>query len=335
VVAGGAVALALIARGGPGPPIRLDAALKRDTLVVAESGRLRIFRLDRSRELDLATSATTGLSARPVSVGDAVVFVDGGQAKAISSPSFGPPSTIGAADRLIAGVNPGQVWLVRDQSPGPQTVQLGCVHGAAVFCTPQLTAALTVPAGTIPLAPVLNNLLLEHTGAGVTAPPVVWDPLANRVVYAFSEPLDVVATHYSQVAWRGGRQGACTVDAECPLHLTDVQTGTDELIPPPPGANGYLGGGAFSPDGTYLAAFVASPGPPLRARPVLIRLADKHTEPQTTTVAIGEPVGAAAWDGSGTVVFVSGIDGAILACRPATATPIVLPAPASYTFTAL
>ena len=331
------------AAGRPHPPTpasatTLDPQLIHRTLVEAEQGRLRIFHFDGTGETDL--NLPIGPS-HPVSVGDAIVFVADGQALATTSPQNGTLATLGPADRLIPAVNPGQVWLVRDQSPGPVTVQLACVHGPGVQCTPLLTGLLSVPAGLRPVAPVLDNLLLENTNPQVTAPPLVWNPFANRVVFRLSGSfVEIVDTHLSQVAWRDGGQGSCTTGDQCPLHITDLGNGNgngnDEIIPPPPDAKGYLGGGAFSPDGAYLVAFTSAPNELNKARPVIIRLGE-HPEVQAVSALldVGEPLGAAVWDPTSDLVFVSGLSGSIVACRPGDPTPTVLPIPASYAFAVL
>jgi hypothetical protein len=66
----------------------------------------------------------------------------------------------------------------------------------------------------------------------------------------------VIDTHLDTVAWREsvGRDGS-----ECPLHITDATTGADRVVAPSPGHHGFLDGGAFTPDGTQLAAFVSAP----------------------------------------------------------------------------
>ncbi len=142
-----------------------------------------------------------------------------------------------------------------------------------------------------------------------------------------------VDTHLSQVAWRGGGQGVCADGDQCPLHITDVANGNDLVTPLPPGASGYLGGGAFSPDGSYLAVFASDPNELNKAHPAIIQLGD-HPDVQTVSALldVGEPLGAARWDPTGSIVFVSGLSGSILACRPGAAIPTVLPIPASYTF---
>jgi hypothetical protein len=305
-------------------------------LVEVDQGRLRVFHFDGTGEIDVTAPIPAG-PARPVSVGDAIVFVADGQARAMFGPSNGPPAALGPADRLIPAVNPGLVWLVRDQSQGPVTVQLACVPGPGVQCSPLLTGRLSVPSGLRPVAGVLDNLLLENAKPDAIAPPLVWDPLANRVVFHFSGAFgDVVDTRLSQVAWRGGGQGVCAEGDQCPQPITDVANGNDLVIPPPPGASGYLGGGAFSPDGAHLAVFASDPNELNKARAVIIHLGG-HPDVQTVSALldVGEPLGAATSDPTANVVFVSGLSGSILACRPGDATPTVLPIPASYTFAVL
>ena len=317
------------------PSAALGADLSHRILVEGDQARLRFFHLDGTAEADVTVPPTTE-APRPLAVGTALVFTAARQARVIADPPAGAVRALGPADRLIRAVNPGQLWLVRDQDQAPATVQLACVPGPGVACS-AFPAPRQVPAGMRPVASLAGGLLLVAARPDVMAPAEMWDPFADRVVFRFPAAFgDVIDTHLNVVVWRSGGPGVCTGGVQCPLHITDVGSGQDQLIPAPPGSSGYMGGGALSPDGSYLAAFAAVPDEDSRARPVIIRLGPQpDVQAVAAVVAVGEPFGAAVWDPVTQVVFVSGLSGSILACRPDNPLPTVLPVPASYAFTVL
>ena len=232
------------------PSAALGADLSHRILVEGDQARLRFFHLDGTAEADVTVPPTTE-APRPLAVGTALVFTAARQARVIADPPAGAVRALGPADRLIRAVNPGQLWLVRDQDQAPATVQLACVPGPGVACS-AFPAPRQVPAGMRPVASLAGGLLLVAARPDVIAPAEMWDPFADRVVFRFPAAFgDVIDTHLNVVVWRSGGPGVCTGGVQCPLHITDVGSGQDQLIPAPPGSSGYMGGGALSPDGSY------------------------------------------------------------------------------------
>jgi hypothetical protein len=107
-----------------------------------------------------------------------------------------------------------------------------------------------VPRGHLPIAEVDGGFLVE-TPTGSLA---VWSPRQRQLRNVASVVRHVVAVRHDRVAWTGADCGSL----RCPLHLTDLASGTDVVVGAPfvPGdaeraSNGA--GGRFSPDGRYLA----------------------------------------------------------------------------------
>jgi hypothetical protein len=140
------------------------------------------------------------------------------------------------------------------------------------------------------------------------------------------------------VAWQA--VDGCPGNAECPLHITDMANGKDRVVAPVPGHAGFIGGGAFSPDGRLLAAFVSA-GPDIgrtgavanapEAQLVLIDEGGSIATPSNAVVPVAEPAGAAVW--STDHVFFGGTAGVIHTYAPGDTQAITLKIPSSYSFT--
>jgi hypothetical protein len=140
------------------------------------------------------------------------------------------------------------------------------------------------------------------------------------------------------VAWQS--MDGCNSDAECPLHITDMASGKDRVVAPLPGHAGFVGGGAFSPDGRLLAAFVSARTDTGQigavanvpeAQLVVIDDGGSVATPSNAVVPVGEPAGAAVW--SSDHVFFGGTAGVIHAYAPGDTQAITLKIPSSYSFT--
>src|SRR5207247_5047355 len=94
----------------------------------------------------------------------------------------------------------------------------------------------------------------------------VWRPSAaggpGTFVRTIGTASAVLGSSGDKVAWLAA--AGCTSSGECPLHLTDAATGIDATVDQPPGFEGTLPGGAFSPTssqllGAYVSHLVHQP----------------------------------------------------------------------------
>jgi hypothetical protein len=154
----------------------------------------------------------------------------------------------------------------------------------------------------------------------------------------------VVGWSDDKVAWLAS--AGCTSNGECPLHVTDVATGSEAVVPPPPGFAGYLPGGAFSPTASLLfGVFVYNPAqqePAARLALVSFTAPAAGARPRWTPVLVPQgdvgmtsksaPLGV-VWTPDGTHVLFSGSSGRIHDYRPGRTASSATEQPASASFT--
>jgi hypothetical protein len=193
-----------------------------------------------------AAGADNGLVGRD----GVVVAVRGGVAYAAHGRADRPAVPLGPASYAIASARPGRVWLVEETGDPDRwfrvrEVALGSLGGAGVAA--ERSGAATLPLGRRPVAGAPGGLLVHLVGPGGGL--AVWDPRTGRLGrrLAAGTPLTVVAASGRAVAWVEGSA----------LHLGDLDTGRDRVVPPPPGIDGFAAPGAFSPDGRTLAAITS------------------------------------------------------------------------------
>jgi hypothetical protein len=152
------------------------------------------------------------------------------------------------------------VWLSSYQPATPYSgrSQTFTAHKVDLSGHP-LGTPTPLPSGYVPAADALeqppSTLLLRawtnpnRTGAEYT----LWDPGSGRITATYGS---VIAVSAHQIAWTAS---SCT-EANCPLHLTDPNTGTTSTKPLPPGQMPTLG--SYSPDGHHLALLLTAPPDP-------------------------------------------------------------------------
>ena len=273
--------------------------------VVAYADYFRSFRVvdlpsGRSAAIELPAD---GYPEQPVVTDGSIVFLAAGAAW-VTDPPGSEPRLLGPAAHVIAAETTGTVWLVRS---GEMVVQLVDLSGDTV------APAVILPEVRRLVASLSDGLLLVQRTDGTLE---VLDPATGGITFDGSEPADVAATQGSLVAWI-----APCVKAGCPLHLTDVATGIDRVIAPPTGAPGWVRGGAISPDGKTLAAFVDAESPEADKQSVAtLVLVDVETGRLTpvpgSEVPFGEPIVAAAWSPTSGWLFYSGVLDPMYAYRP-------------------
>jgi hypothetical protein len=206
-----------------------------------------------------AAGADNGLVGRD----RVVVAVRGGVAYAATGRPDRPATPLGPAAYAVASASPARVWLVEETGDPDRWFR---AREVALGGSPGTVAARgMLPLGRRPVAGVPGGLLLHLVGPGGGL--AVWDQRTGRLGrrLAAGTPLTVVAASGRAVAWVEGAA----------LHLGDLATGRDRVVPPPPGIDGFAAPGAFSPGGRTLAA-ITSAG--FSTRPALALVAVDRAE---------------------------------------------------------
>jgi len=213
-----------------------------DGLLRVDVDRRSVRRVPLSRR---AAGADNGLVAR----GGIVVAVRGGMAYATSGRPGRPAVRLGPASYALASARPGRVWLVEETGDPhrwfrAREVALGRTGSLVGGAIGGAAARGTLPLGQRPVAGAPGGLLVHV--AGTVGGLAAWNPRTGRLErrLAAPTPLTVVAARGQAVAW---------VERSA-LHLGDLATGRDRMVPPPPGTEGFAAPGMFSPDGRILAA---------------------------------------------------------------------------------
>ena len=268
----------------------------------------------------------------PFALGASFVFTSAGRARLAGAVDPGPGSrlvvrTLGAADSVLPADQPGAVWLVRGQPPSAVEVEL--VNGSG----DRLAPPVELPPGTAPvLAAGPDRLVLQRIDGTL----LLYDARARRITDGLGRAGDVLDAHGPVVAWVAAAYGRCEGATACELHLTDVDSGGDRVVAAPPGSE-WVRGGAFSPDGSKLAAFAAAGGAAESgaARLVMIDVATVGTlEIPGSEAPVGEPVVAAAWSRTSGWLLYSGLGGSLRGHFPGSPSAQALDLPSSYTFAA-
>jgi WD40 repeat protein len=144
-----------------------------------------------------------------------------------------------------------------------------------------------------------------------------WDPNTETVVHTIGNAWTVVAVHTdagtgtSVVAWIPTSCPARSTGF-CDLSLTELPSNRTHTIAAPVNSFGFMGGGAFSPDGRTLAAmidvssrFAADP----RGQLVLVdTMSDELRRVAGSTLIIGEPYAYVVWTPDGSQLVFGGLD---------------------------
>ena len=238
------------ASGGGTAPARVAAA--RPATLAEATGTIlllgaedRLLRVDPDHRRVWPVSLPGGAAAGDGGLiqGDGVVVaVRGGAAYAVPGRPGRAAARLGLASYALASSRPGRAWLV-DQTGDPdrwfraREVALGRSGTAR-------PAPATLPLDQRPVTGTSGGLLVQVAGVGGGL--AVWDRRTGRLsrrLAGAQAPAVVVAS---------GRMAAWV--EESALHLTDLSTGRDRVVSPPPGSDGFAAPGAFSPDGRMLAS---------------------------------------------------------------------------------
>jgi hypothetical protein len=328
-------------RPNPTAPAGDVSALLGYTLVAADAGSdVSVVEFSGTRRT-LAGFTATGYPEVPVRTGGSVVMVSAGIAYALSPPFAGPPVPIGPADHVFPARTAGGVGVWR--AGVYPTVQFVAVPGTGATIG---SATVPIPQDLRPLAELPSGILVwnEQVSRGRLR---VWRPGAaggpGTFVRSIGVASAVVGWSDDKVAWLAS--AGCTTNGECPLHVTDAATGSDAVVPPPPGFAGYLPGGAFSPTSSLIfGVFVFNPTqqePAARLALVSFTAVD-GARPRWTPVLVpqgdvgltlkGPPL-SVVWTPDGTHVLFSGSSGRIHDYRPGHTASSATEQPASASFT--
>jgi len=177
-----------------------------------------------------------------------------------------------------------------------------------------------IPSGyslTFPPRATANGVLIEGSANSFTRPISEWVPTTgevrsigtyNRLLDTFIEP-----TNGRTVIARTD----CGGSFPCWLLLTDSATGQTTRVDSPLPGNGFYGGGAFSPDGSQLAVFIATAqgisnqgtSSPAARLGIIDTRSGQLRLIEDSDIPVGETYGYASWDPSGGWLFFDGLSG--------------------------
>jgi len=226
-------------------------------------------------------------------------------------------------DTVFAGADGRSLDVVQPRLDCPASVTGACNPYAQDLATIPLTAGGTprvvpVPAGwyvnagdgySNPIS-VANGILVQSALPQATSTPLLlglWDTATGRVRVLGRDwgLINAYTAHRGGASLLAWLPGACGVDPECSLRITNTVTGhTLEVHSPLP--YGFDIGGAFSPDGSELAVFVKTNSGAINPA-MQLALVDTSTGSLRLIPGvqgeIGESVGWARWLPGGTSVL--------------------------------
>ncbi len=289
----------------PAPSATYAAGLGSYTLVYADDP-LRVVPLD-GRPKHTVRLLPAGAPGPAMAVGDSLAVPVSGTVYSIASPFSDAVTVVGSGDALFPSVYPGVFGVFQRgnlDTGGSGRVVLERVGG-------ELAPALTLPPGYRPEAHLGAEFLLSGPENGAQRMLRLWQPgpsPAGTFVGTLGRLHAVVGISDTTVAWIA--TDPCS-DVECPLHMTDTSTGADRVVLPPPGHHGFEPGGAFSPGGQRIAAFVAGAfdnHPVAQLAMVDVGAATSRVV-AGSDVEVGEPRGFATWTPDGVYALFCGGSG--------------------------
>ena len=217
---------------------------------------------------------------------------------------------------FIPSAEPDRVWLGIRDPDSPDTVRaLSAVREVAI--TGEITVPdVAPPNGWWPIAAVLDGLLFQTDDSLL-----LWDPTTGEDLRTLPGPFPVAT-------W-GNRIASCTSPCD-QIQLTDLDTNTETVIAAPEGVEWFDGyGGAFSPDGRYLAVVAAGStgdsgvGPWTQSMAVIIDVASGSAAVVEGSRQTGWDYPHVAWtEDSEWLLFANGPD--LLAYQPGTDTAYIV-----------
>ncbi len=289
------------ARAGA-PASRPGPALRSFTVVYAGQHGVKVVPLD-GRRPRVPLNTETG---PPIRTSAGVAFVHDGTAYLLTPPYNAPPRPLVAADGLFPMVSGDMVGAERVGGPAGRRVSYINLERIGSTESPEWQ----FPPGYQPVGQFFalgpDGLLRGWSpGSGDRA------DLGPVVGHAAG----VLGTVGNRVVWLAS--GTCGPSGECTLHVStsDYPVDVDEVVPPANGHKGYLPGGAANPNGTRIAAFVATSRGHAQLAIVDTGILDTTLVPDST-ITVGHGVATAQWTPDEAYVLFSGPGGAMHVYAP-------------------
>jgi hypothetical protein len=199
----------------------------------------------------------------------------------------------------------------------------------------------TLPTGQVlsnPPRAVIGGVLTQTDENAADHTLSVWNPATGlrSTVGPFRAVIDTYTAANATSSLVAYTAAGCDTTG-CGLTIARIPGGPSHRVVAPEGAPGFIGGGAFSPDGDQLAAFVDrlperdNPGGNLVIITVGTSAADRIV---ASTVSFGEPYGFAAWSADSQWLYFGGLSAQLKAHYRDTPDAIDLPLPAFYSIVA-
>jgi hypothetical protein len=294
----------------------LPNALASERLFFAEAGRTALYRADGTRLRTFPATAGVGYIQPLVSGGGVLVYIHGGRAYRTSGTGAARPVNLGLASlqdaeaSTIFPADGGGIGIELAPLGRPATVRFMTADGGTL--TP--ASKRTLPSGANVVAEVPRGLLIETHGS-FSDPILGISSLRLSILEAHTSVFlgvasAVIGIHGASVAWT-----TCPAprSSNCALHVIDTSSGDARTIPPLAAYSGYAqSGGAFSPNGRMLAAFVPSRRP--GGAMVLHLVVENVATGVVSVVAPAVPadarlVGTATWSADGHWLYFGGVSG--------------------------
>jgi hypothetical protein len=275
---------------GPRPERESEDRLGGARLFLAGDGEMWVVDVDEGsvRHLQLPELSAGDPPYRIVRRGDKLVLWGSTATYVLDPAKDGEPQVLAEGSLIfIPSATPDRVWL---GIGGPE--ELSAVREVAI--DGRVTVRDTKPpGGRWPVAATETTLAFPTPDGRLD----VWDPLTGDVVRRLPGVFPI-ATYGDHLAW--------CADLCQTLHVTNVVTGDEVVVSPPPGTYGFEPyTGVFSPDGREIAVTVHTDARPT-TRELQLALVDAGAG--TTTLVQGTAVEGDVfvdWSPSGESVFIS------------------------------
>ena len=216
---------------------------------------------------------------------------------------------IASGDIVFPSTEDGELFVAKRSSTSPHGSDLALIDidGAVLGGPWQLPDGYAL---TSPARATSRGLVVRSPTGGLA----LWNPLSDSVAGTFGTGGLIIDTFTAADRSLVARTSGSCSPTECHLSIRDVEAGTTTEIPAPEGLSGFLGGGAFSPDGSNLAAFgtldrgAVGGGAGRRMQLVIVDVTSGEATGISKSVdEFGEGYGFATWSRTGRWLFFGGL----------------------------